>query len=77
MIFFLQVPIPTSLASPLTGYLLHFHTYDEDRTIQLPLNNISTFYKLGNVTACAFNITVAAINHTEPSRNSPPVCLGT
>ena len=77
MIFFLQAPIPTPLGSPLTGYLLQFHTYDEDSTIQFPLNNISTFYMLGNVTACAFNITVAALNQTGPSRNNPPVCLGT
>ena len=77
MIFFLQAPISASLGSPLTGYLLHFHTSDEDSTIQLPLNNISTFYMLSNVTACAFNITVAALNQTEPSRNKPPVCLGT
>ena len=70
--FLLQAPYPAPLSSPLTGYLLHFHTYDEDSNIPLPLNNISTFYMLGNVTACTFNITVPALSQTGQSRNNNP-----
>ena len=77
--FLLQAPIPAPLGSPLTGYLLHFHIYDKNRTIQIRLNNTSTSYMLSNVTACTFNITLrlAALSQTGPSRNNRSVRLGT
>ena len=73
---FLQAPHPAPLGSPLTGYLLHYHTFEDHNTIQLPLNTTSTSYMLSNVTSCAFNITVAAHSETGPSRNNPSVRLG-
>ena len=76
LIYLLQAPPPAPLRSALTGYLLHYHSYDEDHTIQLPLNATSTSYMLNNVTICVFNITVAALSETGPSRNNPSVRLG-
>ena len=70
----LQDPLPAPLCSPLSGYLLHFHIDDTKSAIHLPLN--TTSYMLGNVTGCAYNITVAALSHTGPSRNNPSVRLG-
>ena len=63
-----------ALYTPLTEYLLRYHIYVTNSTIHLPLN--TTSYMLDNVTACAYNITVAALSHTGPSRNNPSVCLG-
>ena len=74
--FPLQAPHFAPLGSALTGYLLYYHTFGDNSTIQLPLNTTSTSYKLGNVTSCAFNITVAALSVTGPSRNNPSVRLG-
>ena len=74
--FPLQVPNPARLSSPLTGYLLYYHTFEDDSTIQLPLNTTSTSYMLSNVTTCTFNITVAALSETGQSRNNPSVRLG-
>ena len=71
----LQAPLPVPLCSPLSGYLLHFHIDETKSTIHLPLN--TTSYMLNNVTACAYNITVAALCQTEPSKNNPSVRLGT
>ena len=71
-----QAPHPVPLGSPLTGYLLYYHTFGDDSTIQLPLNTTSTSYMLSNVTTCTFNITVAALSETGPSRNNPSVRLG-
>ena len=63
-----------ALYTPLTEYLLRYHIYVTNSTIHLPLN--TTSYMLDNVTACAYNITVAALSHTGPSRNNPSVRLG-
>ena len=76
IIHFLQAPPPAPLGSPLTGYLLHYHTFEDDNTIQFPPNTTSTSYMLSNATVCVFNITVAALSQSGPSRNNPSIRLG-
>ena len=63
------------LGSPLTGYLLKYHVYDNTSTIELQALNTS--YILDSVPSGAvYNITVSALSDVGPSKNNPSVQFG-
>ena len=71
---FLQAPLLDPLGSPLTGYLLQNHVYDNTSTIAFLLN---TSYTLDSVpSGVVYTITVSALSDVGPSKNNPSVHVG-
>ena len=63
------------LGSPLTGYLLDYHVYDNTSTIELPVLNTS--YTLDSVPSGAvYSISVSALSDVGRSKNNPFVQFG-
>ena len=71
----MQSPLPILLGSPLIGYFLQYHVYDNTSIVELPASNTS--YTLDQVPSGAlYTITVSALNDVGPSKNNPSVQLG-
>ena len=69
----MQAPLSDALGSPLTGYLLVYHVYDNTSIVELPLN---TSYTHNVPSGAIYTITVSALSDVGQSRNNPSVQLG-
>ena len=71
----IQALLSDPLGSPLTGYLLHYHFYNNITIIELPALNTS--YTLDGVPSdLVYTITVSALSDVWPSKNNPSVQFG-